>query len=206
MSLPEYDAIVIGSGMGGLAFASITSLTRTKRSFTAFCFELRPRPWRPSLPIPNIWEPAWGFFAVLHSGGGEPAFSSASALCHPGRQNLSRWYPVELLAPPLLLTRAGVVPPVPPIVSGASRGALRGRQAAVHLFTRGTARSTGFPASSRFSARCGMGRLRQTALLRPTASGGLRYSSIGNAGKRRGGNENHERVIHKNMVSLHIGR
>jgi hypothetical protein len=35
---------------------SLPSHTKTKISFTAFCFAPRPRPYPRSLPIPNIWE------------------------------------------------------------------------------------------------------------------------------------------------------
>src|SRR5207244_1589646 len=91
-----------------------------------------------------------------------------------GRRNLPRWHPVDFLPSALLLARAGALPPVPPIVPAVSARGLRLRQVTVLLFTRDTKRSAGFPSSSGFSAKRGMGRLRQTALRRTTASGGLR--------------------------------
>src|SRR5712691_3871212 len=105
--------------------------------------------------------------------GTEPVFPSSSALCRTGRRDFTGWCPVDPLPPQLFLAGKGALPAVPPIVLAISAGGLRRRQVAVFHFASGTPRSAGFHRSSRFGARRGMGRLRQAAFRRPTASGGL---------------------------------
>ncbi len=63
--------------------------------------------------------------------GVEPAASPAPALRSPRRRPLTRRYPLDLLQARLLLARARVVAPVPPLLSGASPERLRCRQTAV---------------------------------------------------------------------------
>src|SRR6266478_7013702 len=65
-----------------------------------------------------------GFFAVLHSWGQKPAFSSPSPLCRSWRRALTRRRPLGLLPPKLFLARTCALTPVPPLISGALGGGL----------------------------------------------------------------------------------
>ena len=53
---PKFSRRTIFMSSSRFLNRSLPSLSKTKISFTAFCFEPQTRPCPPSLPILNIWE------------------------------------------------------------------------------------------------------------------------------------------------------